>query len=96
MPPGRRDLLGVVLLGLLLTLGAVFQQIGLVTTTVTNAGFLTALYVPLVPMLVMADSAPATALVGLADFARLSRWNVDALRCGKSESRHRRRVGDRQ
>ena len=51
VPPGRRDLLGVVLLGLLLTLGAVFQQIGLVTTTVTNAGFLTALYVPLVPML---------------------------------------------
>ena len=43
--------MGVVLLGLLLTLGAVFQQIGLVTTTVTNAGFLTALYVPLVPML---------------------------------------------
>ena len=51
VPPGRRDLWGVILLGLLLTLGAVFQQIGLVTTTVTNAGFLTALYVPLVPML---------------------------------------------
>lgn len=43
-------MLGVVLLGLLLTLGAVFQQIGITGTTVTNAGFLTALYVPLVPL----------------------------------------------
>lgn len=51
LPPGRRDVLGVVLLGLLLTLGAVFQQIGITGTTVTNAGFLTALYVPLVPLL---------------------------------------------
>ena len=49
--PSRRDLLGVVALGLLLTLGAVFQQIGLVSTSVTNAGFLTALYVPLVPFI---------------------------------------------
>lgn len=51
LPPGRSDLYGVVSLGLLLTLGAVFQQIGIVSTTVTNAGFLTALYVPLVPLL---------------------------------------------
>lgn len=49
--PNRRDALGVVGLGLLLTLGAVFQQIGLVSTSVTNAGFLTALYVPLVPLI---------------------------------------------
>ena len=49
--PVRNDVLGVVVLGFLLTLGAVFQQIGLVSTTVTNAGFLTALYVPLVPVL---------------------------------------------
>ncbi|MEO8409560.1 MAG: DMT family transporter [Propionivibrio sp.] len=49
--PGRREAQGVVALGLLLTLGAVFQQIGIVSTTVTNAGFLTALYVPLVPLL---------------------------------------------
>lgn len=38
-------------LGLLLTMGAAMQQIGLLSTTVTNAGFLTALYVPLVPLL---------------------------------------------
>ncbi|MBS1227326.1 MAG: protein of unknown function transrane [Proteobacteria bacterium] len=47
----RRDAQGVLALGALLTLGAVFQQIGITTTTVTNAGFLTALYVPLVPLI---------------------------------------------
>ena len=47
----RRDALAVLALGALLTLGAVFQQIGITTTTVTNAGFLTALYVPLVPLI---------------------------------------------
>ena len=49
--PGRRDYIGVLMLGLLLALGAVFQQIGITGTTVTNAGFLTALYVPLVPLI---------------------------------------------
>ena len=49
-PLSRRDIAGIVLLGLLLTAGAVLQQIGIISTTVTNAGFLTALYVPLVPM----------------------------------------------
>lgn len=49
--PQRRDGLSVIALGLLLTFGAVFQQIGITTTTVTNAGFLTALYVPLVPLI---------------------------------------------
>lgn len=49
--PGRREFLGILGLGLLLALGAVFQQIGMLYTTVTNAGFLTALYVPLVPIL---------------------------------------------
>jgi len=38
-------------LGSLLLLGAAMQQIGIVSTSVTNAGFLTALYVPLVPVL---------------------------------------------
>ena len=49
--PGRREAKGVLLLGVLLALGAVFQQIGIAHTTVTNAGFLTALYVPLVPLI---------------------------------------------
>ena len=38
-------------LGILLFLGAIFQQIGVGGTTVSNAGFLTALYVPMVPLL---------------------------------------------
>lgn len=46
-----RDWLPMTLgLGTLMGLGAVLQQIGIVSTTVTNAGFLTALYVPLVPV----------------------------------------------
>ncbi|WP_300453989.1 DMT family transporter [Accumulibacter sp.] len=49
--PLPRDALQVAALGVLLMLGAVFQQVGLTSTTVTNAGFLTALYVPLVPLL---------------------------------------------
>lgn len=48
---GRRDLLSWSGIGLLLTGGALLQQIGIVSTTVSNAGFLTALYVPLVPLL---------------------------------------------
>lgn len=49
--PGRGDALQIAGLGGLLWLGAVMQQIGIIGTTVTNAGFLTALYVPLVPLL---------------------------------------------
>jgi drug/metabolite transporter (DMT)-like permease len=49
--PAPADALGISALGLLLMLGAALQQIGIASTTVTNAGFLTALYVPLVPLL---------------------------------------------
>lgn len=45
------DALKIIGLGALLLLGAAMQQIGIVSTSVTNAGFLTALYVPLVPLL---------------------------------------------
>lgn len=47
----RRDLLSWSTLGCLLFGGAILQQVGMLTTTVTNAGFLTAIYVPLVPLL---------------------------------------------
>ena len=43
-------LLGSLLLGLVLTLGINLQQIGLMFTTVTNSGFITGLYVILVPI----------------------------------------------
>jgi drug/metabolite transporter (DMT)-like permease len=42
------------LIGLCLFVGASLQQIGLVTTTATNGGFLTALYVIFVPLIVWA------------------------------------------
>jgi drug/metabolite transporter (DMT)-like permease len=48
---GVRDVLLWCLLGGLLFAGAWLQQVGVMSTTVTNAGFLTALYVPLVPLL---------------------------------------------
>lgn len=55
----RNDLLAWGGLGVLLCLGVVLQQIGIASTTVSNAGFLTALYVPLVPVLVwIADRRP--------------------------------------
>lgn len=41
------------MVGLFFFLGMVFQQIGLLTTSVTNAGFLTALYVILVPLIMV-------------------------------------------
>ena len=47
----RADGFKITGLGCLLLAGAALQQIGLMSTTVTNAGFLTALYVPLVPVL---------------------------------------------
>ena len=46
-----RDWAHIAGLGTLLFLGAAMQQIGMLTTSVTNAGFLTALYIPLVPVL---------------------------------------------
>lgn len=49
--PQRRDGYQIAGLGGLLLLGAALQQIGMINTPVTNAGFLTALYVPLVPLL---------------------------------------------
>lgn len=44
-------LLGSILLGGVLTIGINLQQIGLMFTTVTNSGFITGLYVILVPLL---------------------------------------------
>ncbi len=44
-----KDWIGMVITGLALFLGAVLQQVGIFHTTVANAGFLTALYVPMVP-----------------------------------------------
>ncbi len=48
--PRPRDAVHIAALGALLFLGAALQQVGMRWTTVTNAGFLTALYIPLVPV----------------------------------------------
>ncbi len=45
------DWLAMILTGCVLFLAAALQQHGILRTTVTNSGFLTALYVPLVPVL---------------------------------------------
>ena len=58
----REDLAPEAGLGLLLCVGAGLQQVGIQRTTVTNAGFLTALYVPLVPLLAWWRSGQAPQL----------------------------------
>ncbi len=50
-PLDRRSLIGLLAAGLVLTLAANLQQIGLVSTAAGKAGFLTGLYVVLVPLL---------------------------------------------
>ena len=48
----RKDYLQAAMIGLCIFVGANLQQIGLITTTATNGGFLTALYVVMVPVIV--------------------------------------------
>ena len=50
-PLRQADVAGFVLTGLALFAAATFQQVGLLTTTVTNSGFLTGLYVVFTPIL---------------------------------------------
>src|ERR1041384_967 len=50
----RRDGQQAVLVGLCLFAGASLQQVGLVTTSATNGGFLTALHVVIAPFMVWA------------------------------------------
>lgn len=58
-PLSPADVRLATLLGVCLFVGSCLQQIGLVTTTATNGGFLTALYVILVPIFLWAmSSAP--------------------------------------
>jgi drug/metabolite transporter (DMT)-like permease len=49
--PTRTDLLGGILAGMVLFAGASLQQVGLVYTTAGKAGFITGLYVVIVPIL---------------------------------------------
>lgn len=81
------------LIGLCIFVAAVLQQVGLATTTATNGGFLTALYVVLVPVFVFAQTgvkprrvivvAAVVSIVGawcMTDSAQLQNWTSgDAL-----------------
>lgn len=49
--PVAREWRGFVLIGFALFFGMAFQQVGLMTTSVTNSGFLTGLYVVFTPLL---------------------------------------------
>ena len=57
--PRPRDLAHIAGLGTLLFMGAAMQQMGMATTSVTNTGFLSALYIPLVPVLAWAATRQA-------------------------------------
>jgi drug/metabolite transporter (DMT)-like permease len=52
-PPSRRDWTVIAIVALSFFAGAYLQQVGLTMTTVTNAGFLTSLYVLFVPFLAL-------------------------------------------
>lgn len=47
----QKTIIGGILLGIILTLGINLQQIGIKYTTITNSGFITGLYVILVPII---------------------------------------------
>lgn len=49
--PKGRDIMGFMACGCFLFTASLLQQIGLQSTTVTNSGFLTAMYIPMVPLL---------------------------------------------
>ena len=70
------DLRLAVLIGLCLFAGAGLQQMGLVSTTATNGGFLTALYVLFVPLIVWALSGvkPRAILIAACLFSVTGAW----------------------
>jgi len=85
-PLGRKNIIAFTAIGLALFAGAVTQQIGLKTTTVTNSGFLTGLYVIIVPVLsvIFLKKSPhwiiwPAAGMALTGIFLLSGGNVNAL-----------------
>jgi drug/metabolite transporter (DMT)-like permease len=74
LKPG--DLRLAALIGLCLFTGAGLQQMGLVSTTATNGGFLTALYVIFVPLIVWALTGvkPRAVLIAACIFSVTGAW----------------------
>lgn len=92
-PLSRADFGGFVLVGLALSGGAITQQIGLMTTTVTNSSFLTGLYVVFVPVIsiLLFRKAPhwviwPVALLALGGIFLLSGGNLTQISVGDSWS----------
>lgn len=76
-PPARRSELGLALLiGACLCVAATMQQVALTGTTATNGGFLTAVYVALVPFAVwaIAGSAPRPMVLLACAITVLGAW----------------------
>jgi drug/metabolite transporter (DMT)-like permease len=87
--PARLDLMKFAMIGVTLFLGMAAQQSGLLTTSVTNAGFLTARYLIMVPLLGIAlfRQMPhiaiwPAALCALFGIFLLSGGKLDALAAG--------------
>ncbi len=72
----RKDFLQAGAIGLCIFTGAILQQIGLVTTTATNGGFLTALYVVMVPFILwlMARQRPRSIIVLACAISIIGAW----------------------
>lgn len=88
-PLDRQGLKGLLWIGVVLFLGMASQQNGLLTTTVTNSGFLTGLYVVFTPLLavVVLKEKPhfiiwPSALLALGGIFLLSGGNLSALSQG--------------
>lgn len=84
-----KDYLGFIFIGTLLFTGAALQQVGLETTSVTNSGFLTGLYVVMVPFLAVVlfwqwphPIVWPCALTALTGIYLLSGGNVEGLSVG--------------
>lgn len=92
----RKSALGFVAVGAALFLAAITQQIGIVTTSVTNSGFLTGLYVVFTPLLALTLlrewphrvvwPAALTAFLGIAllgggDIAALNQGDLWTITC---------------
>lgn len=89
VPLTRRHKFGFTAIGLALCLGILSQQYGLLTTSVTNSGFLTGLYVIIVPVLtvVVLRRAPhwiiwPASLMTFAGIFLLSGGKMDGLSTG--------------
>ena len=90
-PLGRIDWIQAVIVGLCLCAGSCLQQTGLLTTSATHGGFLTALYVVIVPFMFWAISGqkPRTLVLMACGVSLYGAW----LLADDGQSRHWR-LGD--